>query len=52
MDLLSYSAGLVTSGVVLMIVGGIAHFTDRHRAEREPADTAGRFELLEVHDGL
>jgi hypothetical protein len=48
MDLLSYSAGLVTSGVVLMIVGGIAHLTDN--PEREPQATAGRFELMELGD--
>jgi hypothetical protein len=49
-DLLSYSAGLLTAAPMMLLAAVIAHLTDKHRTVIEPADTAGRFELVEICD--
>jgi hypothetical protein len=48
LDLLSYSLGLLTAAPVLILAGLVAHLTDK--PNREPADTAGRIELLTIDD--
>ena len=48
MDLLSFSLGIVASGLILLLASLAVYVAERLKTDRPPLETAGSFELLTI----